>query len=201
MENEKIRKTPRFIRLKDRGQTRSYGVSLTAEEHEELKGAALEKGIHLGPYLRLSGLYVASAGVGFDEGNMVAASEWHEKAVTAWLTEDPQPSKAELGRRFGVSRERVGQIIAEATSGQRVRHIDRERAMAAVHQAIKKGTLERGPCEHCGKLPEVIDGRQVVEAHHHLGYAEEHHLHVQWLCVEYHRSLPNGQEKVARIGH
>ena len=52
------------------------------------------------------------------------------------------------------------------------------KAHDAVHRAVADGTLRRGPC-HCGN--------RRVQAHHHLGYAEEHRLDVLWLCARHHK--------------
>jgi hypothetical protein len=51
-------------------------------------------------------------------------------------------------------------------------------ARQAVSDAIKRGRLERMPCELCGARP--------ADAHHHMGYSPEHRLSVRWLCKPHH---------------
>ncbi len=55
---------------------------------------------------------------------------------------------------------------------------DKNRARAAVTNAIQKGLLVRRPCEQCGKEP--ADG-------HHDDYSQP--LTVRWLCRSHHRQL------------
>ncbi len=57
-------------------------------------------------------------------------------------------------------------------------------ARQAVRSAVQRGTLRRLPCETCGA--------QEVQAHHHLGYAPEHRLDVQWLCRDHHEAAHHG---------
>jgi hypothetical protein len=52
------------------------------------------------------------------------------------------------------------------------------RANAAVHRAIKRGELVRGPCEVCGATDKVHA--------HHESYEPEAFLDVRWLCWEHH---------------
>jgi hypothetical protein len=56
-------------------------------------------------------------------------------------------------------------------------------ARNAVRVAVDNGTLVRS--EQCERADGNCSGR--LEAHHHLGYAIAHWLHVQWLCVRHHR--------------
>jgi RecJ-like exonuclease len=51
----------------------------------------------------------------------------------------------------------------------------------AVETAVRNGTLyKRNSCQQCRMIGKV-------EAHHHKGYAPEHWLDVEWLCVMCHR--------------
>lgn len=70
------------------------------------------------------------------------------------------------------------------------------RAYAAVRRALARGDLVKPHrCEACGKLEfEVVGG---FEAHHYLGYAPEHHLDIQWLCVPCHREVESLLREVA----
>lgn len=59
-----------------------------------------------------------------------------------------------------------------------------EKAHLAVYQAVKDGTLERGPCDHRDSSPLPCRGR--IEGHHD-DYAKP--LDVVWLCALHHRQL------------
>ena len=62
-----------------------------------------------------------------------------------------------------------------------------------VANAVKRGKLFRPDrCQKCNK-------RGFTEAHHHLGYAEAHHLDVQWLCKECHSREQIGRPYRPRI--
>ena len=66
------------------------------------------------------------------------------------------------------------------------------RAHAAVHKALRDGTLKRGKCEECGSLR--------VEAHHD---DYDRPLDVRWLCrrhhVEHHVRLRRQQKAARRV--
>lgn len=68
----------------------------------------------------------------------------------------------------------------------RAAHPDRVKARRALSSAIRSGKRVRGPCEWCNRQPEIVSGVQVVQAHHHRGYAKERWLDVQWLCSRCH---------------
>lgn len=53
----------------------------------------------------------------------------------------------------------------------------RDKANAAVHVAIKKGNLEKQPCEECGKVAQA----------HHDSYKRAWWLFVRWLCQSHHK--------------
>jgi hypothetical protein len=54
-------------------------------------------------------------------------------------------------------------------------------AWAAVAAALRSGALVRPDgCQGCGRAMHLV-------AHHHLGYAREHWLDVQWLCRRCHK--------------
>jgi len=62
----------------------------------------------------------------------------------------------------------------------RVQNPGKAKARSVVSQAIESGRLQRpNACEKCGAIG-------MVEAHHFLGYAEEHWLDVKWLCKSCH---------------
>lgn len=61
-----------------------------------------------------------------------------------------------------------------------------KRACQAVRRALLRGDLIKPDrCEACGLLESEVAGG--LEAHHYLGYAREHYLDVQWLCVPHHK--------------
>lgn len=69
---------------------------------------------------------------------------------------------------------------AEYARQYRQRNPDKRRARDAVRQAVKRGRLERpAVCSACRATCRA-------EAHHHLGYAREHRLDVQWFCKPCH---------------
>ena len=61
---------------------------------------------------------------------------------------------------------------------------DKKQAGWCVWKAKKDGKLiQPANCEKCG----IETGK--LHAHHYLGYAKEHRLDVQWLCVSCHESM------------
>jgi hypothetical protein len=54
------------------------------------------------------------------------------------------------------------------------------RARHLVYYAVKRGTILKLECS--GQEPHI--GR--IEAHHYMGYEEEHALDVHWLCKKHH---------------
>ena len=69
-----------------------------------------------------------------------------------------------------VSRQRLWQI----------KNRDKHYAQLSVGKAVVAGIITpAAACEDCGTPPPL-------QAHHHLGYAKEHRLHVRWLCQECH---------------
>lgn len=78
------------------------------------------------------------------------------------------------------------------------------RAHNAMNEAVRRGVLVRPEaCSKCGNCPAPAkDGRSSIEGHHHRGYAPEHWLDVEWLCVSCHRrgsrppTYPNGRPYV-----
>ncbi len=71
---------------------------------------------------------------------------------------------------------------AESSARYVRRHPDRIKARSAVAHAIAAGKLIAQSCQECGREPEIINGKQCIQAHHHKGYAEEFHLDVIWQC-------------------
>lgn len=64
---------------------------------------------------------------------------------------------------------------------QRETNRQKERARVAVKQAVNAGLLRP---TGCAMLDNTCRGR--IEAHHHLGYEDEHALDVVWLCRSHH---------------
>lgn len=87
-------------------------------------------------------------------------------------------SMTELAREYGISRQRVDQIIKP----------DQMRAREAVAYALRTGKMERpDECERCGS----------PDPHgHHPDYSEP--LEVEWLCVQCHAEEHAG-ERVDRV--
>lgn len=54
-------------------------------------------------------------------------------------------------------------------------------ARGAISHAVRYGRLVKQPCIQCGNPK--------VEAHHHLGYEQEHWLDIQWLCKKCHTAV------------
>jgi hypothetical protein len=60
---------------------------------------------------------------------------------------------------------------------------NRDAVYYAVHHAVKINKLVKpAKCDACNAV-------KPVEAHHHLGYAPEHWLDVQWLCRKCHKQV------------
>ncbi len=66
-----------------------------------------------------------------------------------------------------------------AQAAWKARNPEKLIAHRAVQHALRSGALVRQPCADCGS-PDS-------EAHHHLGYAPENRLRVQWLCRRDHK--------------
>lgn len=63
--------------------------------------------------------------------------------------------------------------------------------------AIRTGRLVRQPCEDCGAEPGIVDGRQVIDAHHD-DYSKP--LEVRWLCFRCHALVPVSIEPWMTLG-
>lgn len=88
-----------------------------------------------------------------------------------------------------------GHAIAKKT---RSKHPDRGRARQAVAYAIKAGRLVIQPCSSCELAPKKVNGQQRIEAHHHLGYSEEHWLDIVWLCQRCHGKAETSERRTGR---
>lgn len=79
----------------------------------------------------------------------------------------------------------------------RSRHPDRFAARIAVQHAIRAGTLIRPTvCEKCGGTGEhggACQCRTEIHGHHHLGYARQNWLRVEWLCHRCHTAADRKQ--------
>lgn len=64
-------------------------------------------------------------------------------------------------------------------------------------KAIKKGLLIPEPCENCGKIGKMVDGRNIVQAHH-----DDYNLplEVRWLCQECHHEWHKENKPIQREG-
>jgi len=104
---------------------------------------------------------------------------------------DPKFRKKEreYGRRYNQS-EHGQKIRAKYSKSSRRREVskawvkrnpEKKQATWAVWKACKEGKLTRpSECSQCGR------DDLAIHAHHHKGYAKEHRLDVEWLCVGCH---------------
>ena len=76
----------------------------------------------------------------------------------------------------------------------RIKFPEKEKARNAVSNAIRDGRLDK-PAK-CS-VEDCTTPR--VEAHHHLGYAKENWLDVQWLCILHHREADRLEEVSSSI--
>lgn len=67
---------------------------------------------------------------------------------------------------------------ARATALIRLKHPEKFIARTELRKAVNRGEITKLPCEECGELR--------VEAHHYLGYEQEHWYDVKWLCRSHH---------------
>lgn len=65
--------------------------------------------------------------------------------------------------------------------GYYARHPERVGARIAVTKAVASGRLDRGACADCDRPPEIVKGKQIIEAHH-ASYERSQRLIVTWLC-------------------
>ena len=91
-------------------------------------------------------------------------------------------NQAGIAREFGISRERVRQILTPVTPEVQGKLAARQ----AVKSALARGELRRGPCAICGD-PHAYA--------HHDNYAFQ--LDVTWLCRKHHDERDNA--RFARI--
>lgn len=90
-------------------------------------------------------------------------------------------SNLEKIRAYDINRGKLDHRKAMAVERTRIRRKDPDGYMAAhnaVARALKKGTLERKPCQMCGET-------KLVHAHHD-DYSK--YLDVMWLCVVHHKA-------------
>lgn len=66
------------------------------------------------------------------------------------------------------------------------RNIVKARAHLELFRAIRRGEIDRKPCQTCGN--------KKTHGHHYLGYDKNHWLDVMWLCPKHHREIHSGQE-------
>lgn len=100
-------------------------------------------------------------------------------------------SKAEVADFYGCSRQYIYNLcrVRGLPTGKSHAPNDpsknpmRVKAAALVTAAIKRGVLERLPCEICGAYGKDNNGVSIVHAHHD-DYRKP--LHVRWLCRTHH---------------
>jgi hypothetical protein len=57
----------------------------------------------------------------------------------------------------------------------------KQRAVQTVNAAVRRGDLQRGPCEICGRTKHA---KNAIQGHHRFGYDDP--LNVVWLCARHH---------------
>jgi hypothetical protein len=72
---------------------------------------------------------------------------------------------------------------------------DKRSAWEAVREALRTRRLRRQRCKNL--FPGCVGWP--TQAHHHLGYAPEHRLDVEWLCVPCHNYLKTEQRSKQSI--
>jgi len=111
------------------------------------------------------------------------------KAVNRRYYQKNKDHIAEYARKYrndNREKERARDRKRDATPERRahrrrmkIKHRDATLARSAVYGAIKRGDIERLPCEVCGDTKDI-------QAHHHKGYDKEHRLDVIFLCKKHH---------------
>jgi hypothetical protein len=104
-------------------------------------------------------------------------------------------SLAPIADYFGVSRQAMWDLLRRRTNMRPQKRTGEDNhffrggetaddvAHNIVETAIKQGVLSPAPCEVCGKIGEMRDGRRNVQAHHD-DYNKP--LDVRWLCQKHH---------------
>lgn len=96
-------------------------------------------------------------------------------------------AKYRAGLKYAATQERFKATkkrnITAAAGRRRVKAEEPEkyRAWLAVAAEIRAGRMTKPSECRCGR-------RVRLDAHHHLGYSEEHHLNVEWLCRRCHKA-------------
>lgn len=117
------------------------------------------------------------------------SAKGRERSQRSEATESRRAYKANRNRKWNQKR-------AADQRHSRAHYSDQRAARAAVAQAIRSGKLIRPErCVACGKTPPPKIGAvrtyHGLEADHHLGYAKENWLKVQWLCSQCHSDKDN----------
>lgn len=87
--------------------------------------------------------------------------------------------RAALNASSNSWKERNPDRHAELAREYRRRHPEKVIAQNRLNYAVRRGIVQRKPCEVCGTT-------EKVHAHHH-SYAPEHWYDVQWLCFVCHK--------------
>lgn len=95
----------------------------------------------------------------------------HRDYMRRWNEAHPGYAAASVKRR----RQRDGDALRAYDRSEYYRNLKQHKARIALNQAVKRGTVERQPCEICDE-PKT-DG-------HHADYSKP--LEVQWLCRDHH---------------
>jgi hypothetical protein len=115
------------------------------------------------------------------DGHRAMCKNCSEVAVRRWRSEHPEAVAIYQAKWQHSTSAHVKEVKRAKGARLRTFHKDRTKARDAINNAVKRGKIQKKPCEICSN-PQA-------EGHHFLGYAPEHRLDVQWLCRECHRAV------------
>jgi hypothetical protein len=116
-----------------------------------------------------------------DAGSRYRASEKGAANRAEYLKSERGRAAQREGQRRYQASEKGSAMHRKHSRRYRLANPEQYKAYLAVSRAVLEGSLVRGQCANEG--PGCF-GR--IEGHHYLGYALEHWLDVQWLCVRHH---------------
>lgn len=97
--------------------------------------------------------------------------ERYAKNPEKWLAQQRIYRKTEAGKKANMTKWR--KLVAKSPEKVLARY--------KLNLALVNGEITKSPCEVCGEVK--------VDAHHHLGYAEQYWYDVQWLCRVHHHDV------------
>ena len=112
------------------------------------------------------------------DGRRAQCKECRRRSSAEYYDRNKETIKKRVALYKMLNRDRINQW----ERARNKRHATRKAARTAVANAVKSGRLFVGCCEMCGAVPSVVNGRQIIEAHHHKGYDIKNWLTFRWLC-------------------